>query len=179
MVGGFAVTACSVAGLIALPFIGKILHIFLANELVSKRLPQNLSTKLSELAGQFEIGTKSLTDIRYIPKIAILTGVIWFLYWLNLYLAVLAFDLQNQVSPMQTLLVFTMGTLGVLLPAPGSVGTYHLMVKTALMAVSGLNENLALAYVSVLHLLCFIIVPCVTAAVCISIQSAGLKKQSS
>jgi len=179
VVGGFAVTACSVAGLIALPFIGKILHIFLANELVSKRLPQNLSTKLSELAGQFEIGTKSLTDIRYIPKIAILTGVIWFLYWLNLYLAVLAFDLQNQVSPMQTLLVFTMGTLGVLLPAPGSVGTYHLMVKTALMAVSGLNENLALAYVSVLHLLCFIIVPCVTAAVCISIQSAGLKKQSS
>lgn len=178
LVGGSTITACSVLGLIALPFLGKILHLFLANALVAKRLPSALAAKLAELAGQFEVGTKSLTDKRYWPKIAFLTPLIWFFYWLNLYIAVYAFGLSSRMSALQTLTVFTVGSMGVLLPAPGSVGTYHLMVKTALISTVGLNDNLALAFVSVVHLFCFIIVPCVTAALCISIQSATTKNKA-
>jgi hypothetical protein len=166
------ITVCSIIGLLALPWAGHIIGLFLQNKIVAERLPEQIATKLGELAAQFEVGTKSLTNMRTLPKIAISTPLIWFFYWLNMELMVRAFGLESQVSLLQCLVVFTMGSMGVLIPAPGSVGTYHLAVKTALIATSGLNENLALAYVSVLHLFCFILVPCITAAICLAIQSA-------
>jgi uncharacterized protein (TIRG00374 family) len=179
MTGGAALTVCSIMGLIILPWSGSLLRMILQNKMVAERLPEKISTKLGELAGQFEVGTKSLTDKTTWPMIALLTPAIWVFYWLNMYLMVCALNLQSQVSPMQTLVVFTIGSMGVLVPAPGSVGTYHLAVKTGLMAVAGINENLSLAYVSVLHLISFILVPCVTAAVCLAIQSAKTRSAGS
>ncbi|MGH9552302.1 MAG: hypothetical protein ACRD3W_23145, partial [Terriglobales bacterium] len=66
---------------------------------------------------------------------------------------------------------FTIGSMGVLVPAPGSVGTFHFFVKTALNLTAGIDPDLALAYVSLVHLFCFILVPCLTAVICVGIQS--------
>jgi hypothetical protein len=168
---GASMCICSIAGLITLPWMGKLLRLFLSQPLVTQRLPATLSEKLSSLAGQFDVGTKSLTDIKLWPMVALLTPAIWFLYWLNMYLAVFAFHLEQKIDPLACLKIFTLGSLGVLVPTPGSLGPYHAAVKTALIQIAGLDQNLALAYVTVLHLISFILVPCVTAAICFGIQS--------
>jgi uncharacterized protein (TIRG00374 family) len=171
MQGGVAMCVCSIVGLAFLPWSGKILHTILSHALVEQKLPAGLLEKLRALAAQFDVGTKSLTNIRLWPMIAILTPTIWAFYWLNMYLAVLAFHLQDQLGPLQCLIVFTFGSLSVLIPTPGSLGTYHYAVSTPMIDIFHINKNLALAYVTVLHLISFILVPCITAAVCFGIQS--------
>jgi hypothetical protein len=108
--------------------------------------------------------------------IAILTPFIWACYWLNQEIAVLAFHMQNQITPLDSLIVFTFGSLSVLIPTPGSMGSYHYAVKTPLVNIYHVNPDQALAYVTVLHLISFILVPSVTAAVCFGIQSMKSSK---
>jgi hypothetical protein len=174
--GGAVMCVCSIIGLAVLPWSGKILQAILAHALVAQKLPAKLLEKLRGLAGQFEIGTKSLTNPRLWPMIAILTPFIWACYWLNQEIAVLAFHMQNQITPLDSLIVFTFGSLSVLIPTPGSMGSYHYAVKTPLVNIYHVNPDQALAYVTVLHLISFILVPSVTAAVCFGIQSMKSSK---
>lgn len=64
---------------------------------------------------------------------------IWFLYFLMTYLCFFAFAPTAHLSPVVALIVFVFGGWGMVVPAPGGMGTYHFMTQTALMmyGVSG------------------------------------------
>lgn len=176
--GGLAMTVATIAGMFVLPHVAKIMRWFLQLAFVQTKLPAPLVKKLEDLSDQFGIGTKSLTDPVAYPAIAFLSVVIWFFYWLNLYLTVLAFNLQDKVTLANSLIVFTISSVGVLVPTPGSVGSYHFLTSQALVLTSGINKEQALAFASVLHLFCFILVTCIPAFICVMIQSGkmGVKK---
>lgn len=169
--GGATIALGSLVGLFVLPWMGRIIRLVLANQLVSSKLPQTIAAKLDQLATQFEVGTRSLFDTRALPMIALLTPAIWFCYWLNLYLTLCAFDLHTKLTLMQTLVVFTMASVSVLVPAPGSVGSYHFILSQALAITASIDKDLALAVASVGHLFSFIVVPCITAPICVGLQS--------
>lgn len=118
-------------------------------------------------------------DATAYPIIAVLTFGIWFFYWLNNYLMVLALGLGDRVSPMQCLVVFAIGSMGVLVPTPGSVGSFHFLVSQALQFTCGLDANTSLAYATVLHIICFIVAVCVPALVCWLIQQFITSKKQS
>lgn len=164
--GGVAITACSLVGLFMLPFMGKLITWFLEKPTIKEKLPAKIVTALEDLAQKFDIGTKSLTDPKAYPAIVLLSLAIWFFYWANFYAMVWAFDLQARVSPLQSLVVFTVGSLGVLVPTPGSVGGYHYLVSQALEYTCGLDHAQSLAFATVLHFLCFIVAICIPAAIC-------------
>ncbi len=176
--GGLALTVATFIGLAVLQHVATIMRWFLNLDIVKAKVPEGLAKKLADLSDQFEIGTKSLTNPVAYPAIALLSFAIWGSYWLNLYLTILAFNIQDKVTPLNTLITFTIGTLGVLVPTPGSVGGYHYLLKLGLTKTSGLNEELALAVATVQHFICFIVVACVPAAICLAIQSTAKKKQS-
>jgi len=167
--GGFAITACSIIALPILPFMDKVMNWILAHPL-SKVLPQKIRDLLEKLSAQFGVGTKSLTDATAYPIITVLTFGIWTFYWLNNYLMVLALGLGDRVSPMQCLVVFAIGSMGVLVPTPGSVGSFHFLVSQGLQFTCGLDANTSLAYATVLHIICFIVAVCVPALICWLIQ---------
>jgi hypothetical protein len=175
---GVLVAVGSIAGLVALPWMGKFIRIFLGVKLVGEKLPQAVATKLQALAGDFEIGTKSLTNMITWPLIAGQTVAIWVCYWLQLYMGVFAFHLEGQIDAVKSLTIFAISSVSVLIPTPGSVGTYHAAVKEALITIGGLPKdgNLAVAFASVVHIFGFILVPCITAAICIGIQSSSAAK---
>jgi len=87
--------------------------------------------------------------------------------------------LNKVVSPVQCLTVFTIGSAGVLVPTPGSVGSFHFLVSQGLTMVTPVNKDLALAYASTLHILCFVVATCVPAAICFGIQSILAGQSSS
>jgi uncharacterized membrane protein YbhN (UPF0104 family) len=68
-------------------------------------------------------------------------------------------------------MVFTIGSAGVLVPTPGSVGSFHLLVSKSLVMVAHVDQDLALAVATTLHLLTFVLVICVVAGVCFLAQS--------
>jgi len=174
--GGIGLTIATFAGLGVLPHVHKIINWLLAQQAVKAKLPEKWATKFADLAGQFGEGTKSLTNpVAYVP-ICVLSFCIWFCYFLNLYLVVLAFNVQDKVTLLNTLITFTIGSIGVLVPTPGSVGGYHYLLSQGLMKTSGLNQELALAIATVQHFVCFILVAVIPAAVCMAIQSMGKGK---
>jgi uncharacterized protein (TIRG00374 family) len=176
--GGFTITACSIIALPILPFMDKVMNWILAHPL-SKSMPQKVRDLLEKLSAQFGVGTKSLMDATAYPIIAVLTFGIWIFYWLNNYLMVLALGLGDRVSPMQCLVVFAIGSMGVLVPTPGSVGSFHFLVSQALQFTCGLDANTSLAYATVLHIICFIVAVCVPALICWLIQQFITSKKQS
>jgi len=154
-----------------LPQMASIINWFLRRQWINERLPSNIIEKIESLANQFDTGCKSLKNPVTYPAIALLSLAIWFFYWLNFYLMVYAFGLNDKVSPSQCLVVFTIGSVGVLVPTPGNVGSFHFLVSQGLTMISGVNKELALAFASLLHAICFIVVTCVPAAICFVIQS--------
>lgn len=175
--GGTAIAIGSVVVLILLPKMAHIMQWLISVPRLKKILPEKVIAIIEKLAQQFEVGTKSLTDPKAYPAIALLTPMIWLCYFLNNYLLIWAFHLESRVSALQCLIVFAIGNFAVLVPTPGSAGSVHILVSNALVWTCGIDQDLALAYATVLHLFCFVIVVCIPAAFCWLWQTFGPKKQ--
>lgn len=163
--GGLALLAAVVVGLIVLPNAGGILKKILGLDFTIKKLPETLRQKLGELAVQFDTGTQSLKSPVLYPFIALLSVAIWFTYWLNFYLMVFAFGLEDKIDALKCLIIFTIGSVGVLIPTPGSVGSFHYLVKLAAVESAHIPPDQALAYATVLHFLTFVLITCIPAAI--------------
>jgi glycosyltransferase 2 family protein len=169
---GLSLCVATVAGLIALPFTGKIIRAVTALPVVQSKLPPHIMEKVAELSQQFDLGTKSLTNWVNLPAIAFLSFGIWTCYWLNLYLMAIAFHLGSVLDIAKSLVVFTIGSVGVLVPTPGSVGSYHLLVSQGMQSMIHIDKDQALAFATVLHFICFVVVICIPAAICFGVQSS-------
>ena len=163
--GGIMLILAAAAGLCLLPHIGSIAQKVLELTIVKRHLPASFSTKLSELADQFNLGSGALRNFARFPLIALLSVLIWFTYWLNFYLMVLAFGLQDQITAIKCLIIFTIGSVGSLIPTPGSIGSVHYLVKMAAIETANLSAEQALTFATILHLFIFIIFPSLIAAV--------------
>lgn len=175
--GGIGLTVATLSGLVALPRMAAIINWALTRKSVTNRLSANIINKVEQLAAQFDTGCKSLTNPITYPAIGLLSVAIWFCYWLNFYFMIWAFNLNGKVSAMQSLTVFTIGSVGVLVPTPGNVGSFHYLVSQALAFVSGINSDQSLAFASLLHAFCFVIVTCLPAAICFVMQSRATGKK--
>jgi uncharacterized protein (TIRG00374 family) len=173
---GRSMAGATIIGLLLLPWSGKILKAIVSMSLVQNKLPEKIKPKLDELIEQFNTGTRSLSNPLAYPGIALLSVAIWFLYWFNFYLMFGAFNLLNIVDLKQCLIIFTIGTVGVLVPTPGSVGTFHYFVSEALRMTLGMDPDQARAFAAVLHFFTFIVVTIIPAAFCFLIQTQTNKK---
>jgi uncharacterized protein (TIRG00374 family) len=170
--GGVILSVSAVAGLFALPKMADVITWLIERQWIRSHLPVRILEAVSKLSEQFHTGTQSLSTPGAYPAITALSAGIWFFYWLNYYIMVWAFGLQQAVSPAQCLVVFTIGSVGVLVPTPGCIGSMHFLVSQGLVMVSGVDRELALAFATVLHMLSFVVVNCLGAAVCVGIQSS-------
>lgn len=170
--GGIAMLVFSVIGLLLLPKTHAILTWILNIEKVSSMLPDAIKEKLKQLSEQFDQGTKSLSDPIAYPIVAGFTFLMWTLYGLNFYLMLFAFHIQDKVSIKNCLITLTIGSAGNVIPTPGTMGTFHLLVKETLVRTASLDPDLALSYAFMLHILCYVVVTCVPAAFCVAIDVA-------
>ncbi len=177
--GGIILSVSAVAGLFALPKMADLIAWLISRQWIKSHLPERLLESIGKLAEQFHTGTRSLSTAGAFPVITVLSLGIWLFYWLNYYIMIWAFGLQDQVSAAQCLVVFTIGSVGVLVPTPGSVGSVHFLVSQGLILVSGIDRELSLAFATVLHILSFVVINCLTAAICVAIQSSRTKDRQS
>jgi glycosyltransferase 2 family protein len=163
--GGIILILAAVAGLCLLPHIGSIAQKVLKLGFVKRYMPTRLGDKLSDLANQFDQGSGALRKFERFPFIAVLSVLIWFTYWLNFYFMVLAFGLQDKITAIKCLIIFTIGSVGSLIPTPGSIGSIHYLVKMAAIETANLSAEQALTFATILHLFIFIIFPSLIAAI--------------
>jgi uncharacterized membrane protein YbhN (UPF0104 family) len=75
---------------------------------------------------------------------------IWFMYYLMTYLGFFAFGPTADLTPMAGLMVFVLGALGILIPSPGGMGTYHVLVGGTLALLYGINGADAFSFANIL-----------------------------
>jgi len=121
---------------------------------------QKMFRFLADISAKFTQGLISIKDVKNWPLFILLTAAIWFCYVLMTYIPFTAFDLHTEYGlGMREALVITMvSALGVALPSPGGIGTYHWFVSRSMLLFFAVPEAEGVAYAIVTHLVMMIII---------------------
>ncbi len=112
-----------------LGLIGLGLYFHFYKEFIRK---SRLVKKLNDVVHGFWQGVKSVKYVSSIPLFVFYTVGIWGLYYLMLYVGFFAFEPTSHLGWDAGLLVFVFGSLGIVIPTPGGMGSYHFLVGEAL-----------------------------------------------
>lgn len=109
--------------------------------------------KIVGAAKSFGTGMVSVRNISHWPSFLLLTAAIWFGYIIMTYLPFYMFDLTTEYNlTMASALVITViSSIGITIPTPAGLGSYHLFVQQALWLIYGVPLVTGLAYATVTH----------------------------
>ena len=102
------------------------------------------------LSGVME-GLKSVLSIQRRRAFILHTFFIWIMYFLTAYVIFMSIDGASRITLSQALFVMVAGGFGMVIPAPGGIGSYHWMVKLAFIAL-GLSGSLGFVVANVIWL---------------------------
>ena len=119
--------------------------------LVTRLRHTALVRKAVDLASGFADGLRSLLRVRNQPVLVFNTLGIWGCYFLMAYLPFWAFPPTAHLGFDAALTLFVFSALGIIIPAPGGMGSYHFMVIQAL-ALYGIAGDDALSFANILFL---------------------------
>ena len=119
--------------------------------LLRKRILElNIYQKVRKIAVGFLEGIRSIRQLEN-PVAFVLHSInVWLMYFLMAWLALFAFPPTAGLTWVAGLLVFTFGALGILIPSPGGMGTYHFLVISVLTLFYGVAEGDAFSYANIL-----------------------------
>ncbi len=109
-----------------------ITGIFFIKWILSAQTESQVLSKIQSLVRGFIQGLGSIRKLPNLPLFIFQSLMIWFLYFLMHYVAFFAFAPTELLGLKDALLVFDFGSLGVVIPSPGGMGTYHYLVEESL-----------------------------------------------
>jgi uncharacterized protein (TIRG00374 family) len=119
----------------------------LRNKLATIPIIQKLITILTG----FVEGLLSVRKVRNPFLFVVLSILIWVCYLLMMYFCLFAMEATAHLSFMDCLTVFVIGSLGMIIPAPGAgAGTYHFAVMQSLL-LFGVAQADGIAYATIVH----------------------------
>lgn len=77
--------------------------------------------------------------------------LIWGFYFLTAYLCFFAIEATSHLSPMAGLTLLAVGSLGILAPVPGGIGTYHFITIATLTKLYNIAPEPATSYAYLSH----------------------------
>lgn len=77
--------------------------------------------------------------------------MIWGLYYLTVYLCFFAIPTTSHLSPYVGFTLLAVGSLGILAPVPGGIGTYHFLTIITLTELYGIASEPATSYAYITH----------------------------
>lgn len=92
------------------------------------------------------------------------TLMIWFCYTLMTYIPFWMFDMQTAfgLDMLDALVITVISAIGIAIPSPGGVGTYHYFVKQSLLVLFAVPAVTGIAYATITHAAMVIFVACIT-----------------
>lgn len=96
------------------------------------------------VAGLWE-GLSSIKNIKNPLTFLFYTLAIWFLYFFMAFVLFKALDATDHLGPLAGLVVFFFGSLGIVFPSPGGMGSYHFLAIESL-SLYGIDARSAFTY---------------------------------
>lgn len=108
-----------------------------------------IGKKVVNLFTGFADGVQSVRGVSSVPLFAFYTIGIWVFYYLMTYIAFFSFAPTAHLGPIAGLIVFVFGSLGIVIPTPGGMGSYHFLVGEAL-AMYGVAGSDAFSFANII-----------------------------
>ncbi len=128
-------------------------------------------TKVLDKLKGFAQGLTSIKEVKQPLLFMALSAGIWVCYILMMYFCLFALPTTSHLTFTQCLTVFAMGTIGIVIPAPGAgAGTYHFAVMQGLL-LFGVAQEDGIAYATIVHgaqMVMFIILGTISSLVVLS-----------
>ncbi|MFO7874024.1 MAG: lysylphosphatidylglycerol synthase transmembrane domain-containing protein [Bacteroidales bacterium] len=107
--------------------------------------------KLKRQLQGFKEGIKSIKKMRGKGWFILYTLLIWGLYYMTVYLCFFAIDATSHLTPIVGLTLLAVGSLGIMAPVPGGIGTYHFLTIITLSELYGIASEPATSYAYITH----------------------------
>ncbi len=151
-----------ILGMLALASLAVMYLLYRLFRVLGKWIPSlgQLFRVFSDISNKFMQGLLSIRGVKNWPLFILLSTAIWFCYVLMTYIPFTAFDLHTEygLGMREALVITVVSALGVTLPSPGGIGTYHWFVSRSLFLLFAVPETLGVAYAIVTHLVMMIII---------------------
>jgi uncharacterized protein (TIRG00374 family) len=116
-------------------------------------IENNLLSKVIKTIRSFSEGITSLKKVKNWPLFIVLTGGIWFGYVLMTYIPLYMLNLHSlfDITVIDAVVLTVVSSVGVSIPTPAGIGSYHLLMQQALHLLFGVDLVTALTFATVLH----------------------------
>lgn len=152
-IGSWKSVLIGIAGVVTVYFGFKLFKMLLSKLEKKDSLLGKIATKINGLLNIFVTGITNVKKIHNWPYFILLTVLLWLCYMLMAYIPFYMFSMQEAyhlgLADAATLMI--LASIGVALPSPGAIGTYHWFVKQTLLVLFGVPETIGLAYAFVTH----------------------------
>ncbi len=101
----------------------------------------------------FKDGILSARKVKHWGRFVIYTALIWFCYTLMTYIPFWMFDMQEvyNLDMLDALVITVISAIGIAIPSPGGIGTYHYFVTQSLLVMYAVPAVTGIAYATITH----------------------------
>ena len=107
--------------------------------------------KFSQFAKGMVEGMKTIKRTKNKGLFMLYTVIIWGMYTLMIYLPFFSFETTSHLDFGDAFTVMSIGSLGIVAPVPGGIGTYHFIVKAVLFELYGVDQASAASFATITH----------------------------
>lgn len=109
--------------------------------------------KFKEISKTFVDGVLAIKELKNWPLFVLYTIMIWVCYIGMTYIPFWMFDMHvvYGLSYADALVLTMVSAVGIIIPTPGGVGTYHLFITQSLFLLYAVPETIGLAYGTITH----------------------------
>lgn len=100
--------------------------------------------------GMFD-GIKTIKRMKKKALFMLYTLMIWGLYTLMIYLPFYSLEATSHLDFGDALTIMSIGSIGIVAPVPGGIGTYHFIVKAILFELYGVSPASAATFATITH----------------------------
>ncbi len=130
--------------------IGLAILFFVRNKLRNP-LENSFFHKIKRQLRGFIDGVKTIRHLRGKAWFVLYTFLIWGLYFMTVYLCFFALQATSHLGLFAGLTLLAVGSLGILAPVPGGIGTYHFLTIITLTELYSIASEPATSYAYITH----------------------------
>lgn len=130
---------------------GGLIVFFIFLYLIFKRFRNHgFINKLQSFGRQLLSGVKSISTLKNPRRFWSSSVLIWIIYFLTMYTVSLGIQSTANLAPSEVLLVMVMGSIGMVAPVQGGIGTFHALVAYILIQL-GVSETDGKIFAAIIH----------------------------
>lgn len=151
LTGNISINTTTIIIAVAIIIAAILLAYFFIKLLLKKYRRTKIINKLLRIYVGFIAGIKTIKQLDNKLAFIFHTVFIWFMYLMMLYVCFFTIDATKTLTLFDGLTVLTTGSLGIVAPVPGGLGTYHFIVKVTLVDLYGIDGDSATLFAYIAH----------------------------